>query len=298
MIAAVSLCFPQLLTAAGSGDAPSVAESAANQEGKRAAKKKAAKPDRKEKKGKLDSFEEEATKKKATKKKAADDDEDDDGDEYEYYEGDDYEYEGDHDWIGPIFRVLGDLALRTVVAGGRSSWAKVHGSEVSFEHRELGEPLVPFFSIDARYQDIAADLQATNSRVELGYGPIATQFDWTRYDEWNPRDRLDLTEWHVLYRMSGGPHFGLDAGLGAMTINGSTTMSAFSLALPLRVQPVRSLGISFRPVWGWFDNSVVSDYAVELSLGVSFVFMHGGYRWVKAGDVSLAGPVVGVSFHL
>jgi len=249
------------------------------------AKKKATKPDRKEKKSKLGQFEKEATEKK---KKADNNDDEDDYDGYsaEYY-GD-----ADVDW-GPF----GELMVFVFVAGGRSSWNEVHGTRAFHGPRELGEPLVPFFSVDLRYQSVAADIDAIGRRAELGYGPVAVQFDWTRYEEWDPHSRLDLTEWHLLYRMAG-PKIEVDIGMGAMTIAGTNTRSAFSATLPLRVQPIKNMGISFRPVWAFFDGGIVSDYAAELSVGTRFLSINGGYRWVIAGGVTLGGPVLGLSFHL
>ena len=282
-VTSVLLCFPQPVSA-GAGDAPIMTESAVLQsdDEKETTKKKRKSPDRKKKEGTLDKFEKEATEGKTEETSDATDD-----------------YETDYPWLE--FAI--EAAARAVVVGGQASWYRVRGSgfdpeNPAYEPRELGARLLPFFRVDVRYQNLAADLQATNSRAELGYGPFAAQFDWTRYQEWNPRARLDLIQWHVLYRMAGGPYVEFDVGLGEMTIRGNNNRSGFSMSLPLHIQPVDYLGISFRPVWGWINGNQVSDYAVELSLGARFISVHGGYRWVSAGGVSLGGPVVGLAFHL
>jgi hypothetical protein len=87
--------------------------------------------------------------------------------------------------------------------------------------RQLGEPLIPFVRADIGYQWVDADTGATDVRAEAGYGPLAAHYNFTRYHERTPDDRLDLVRILGLYRMSLGSQVEVDLGLGS----GSTALT-------------------------------------------------------------------------
>ncbi len=164
--------------------------------------------------------------------------------------------------------------------------------------RELGEPLIPFFQLSAGYQHVDSDVSAANTRLEAGYGPVAFDVNWTRYKEDGVDNDLDLSEWYALYRMSFAQYLEVDLGLGTMVIAGERQRSGLSMTTPVRIQPVRNLGIAIRPAWAWIDENTISDVELTLSASVWFASLDAGYRRVKAGSSTLDGPVVSLVFHL
>lgn len=280
------LCPPGIVLGAGpvgaQKDAVSGGASVRIQE-EQEKKKEKKEPDKKEpEKGKLDNFEKEAT------------DEDKDTARSGDVDGDANDESG---WVATVFF---GMTQGIFVYGGTTSWHRVHGagSEDTYAPRQLGEPLIPFFGLSVGYQNVESDVNAASTRLEAGYGPAALHVNWTLYKEDEPASELDFVQWHVLYRMSFAQYVEVDAGLGSMIIRGSSQRSGFSITIPVRIQPVRFLGIVFRPAWGWIGESTISDYELALSASLRFVSIHGGYRWVKVGTASLDGPVVGLAFHL
>ena len=47
--------------------------------------------------------------------------------------------------------------------------------------------------------------------------------------------------------------------------------------------------LSIRP------NTNISDHDLALRLGVRYVSIRGGYRWTKAGNTTLKGPIFGLA---
>ena len=58
-----------------------------------------------------------------------------------------------------------------------------------------------------------------------------------------------------------------------------------------------ALGAEFRPSWAEIASTSLTDYEVSLRFGGRFVSIRAGYRWLKAGRVSLDGPVLGASVY-
>jgi hypothetical protein len=195
--------------------------------------------------------------------------------------------------------------------GGATSWYRVREAEpgqapapgmaemyIPYIPREPGEPLIPFVALNAGYQNVESDVNAMNARLEAGYGPVAVFASWTRYQEDHPDVEMDLVEVYGLYRMSFGEHVEIDMGIGTMDLSGAAERSGMSMTTPLKIQPTPRFGLAFRPAWGWMEEGSISDYELVASVGLPYVALNGGYRWLKNGDASLDGPIVDLQFRL
>jgi hypothetical protein len=211
-------------------------------------------------------------------------------------------------------RVLGSAVFQAtayvVVYGGAVSWYRVHGAgvdggtlpgdpdvHIQCAARRAGERMLPFVALSAGYQNVKSDVNAARTRLESGYGPAALSVDWTHYKEDDPVAELDLLQVYGLYRMSFTQYVELDLGAGTMNLSGDGGQFGGSMTTPVKVQFIPALGMTFRPAWGWLENTV-SDYGLVLSASLRYVSIEGGYRWLRSGNASLDGPVVDVSFHM
>jgi len=190
-----------------------------------------------------------------------------------------------------------DAVEFTLLAGGVGSWERVTAvgpADDGLAPRQLGEPLIPFARLDTSYQDIRSGGDAFDLRAEGGFGPAALQFDFTRYREHAPADRLDLTRLVAAYRMSFGSSIEADLGAGALWLDGEQTSSRFLFACAVLVHPVAWWGVELRPAWA--DG--VSDYDVAALLTWRYTSLKAGYRWVASPHESLAGPYAGLVVQL
>jgi hypothetical protein len=161
--------------------------------------------------------------------------------------------------------------------------------------RQTGAPQIPIFRVDGNYQSVESDVDAFDWRVEGGFGPLALGFRRTQYSETSPSDDLDLTQFFGLLRLWFGGEVEVDVGVGALAINGEAENSGLAFTLPISYRPVDWCGVEFRPVWATVNGNNTRDYDVGLSLGVRYVCLRGGYRWMESGAASLNGPYVGIS---
>jgi hypothetical protein len=234
-------------------------------------------------KGTLDTFEEEATDEEPAKAKKENDDPADDSDE------------------DSLFLTLIQVPFYLALAGGTQSWERVLPPTTPDGFtpplRSRGESLIPFLRVDLAYQDVTSDVQATDARVEGGFGPFGIQVRYTHYTEESPDDVLDFTQIHGLYRMSVSRYVEIDLGFGAGLLSGDGENSGFSFALPLTIQPTSWLGLGFRPSWTTIGGNSIGDYDLRIEPGLPFVTAIGGYRWVTTEGATLEGPFLGGSFH-
>lgn len=233
---------------------------------------------------------------------ATDDDDDSDSqdkDKHKHHHDDD---DDDDAWVGELVFQMGEAAVMSVVAGGGISWVRVHGSSDPewagmASPRMTGEPVIPFFRLDAMYQNVESDIQAADVSGEIGYGPFAFQYKHTRYTQNHPDNDLDLSRALGLYRMSFSQYVEVDLGFGSMTLDGVNRRSGFAFTVPLTVQPSPYLGARFQPAWGYLGANTVKDITLLATGSLRFATLEMGYRWVSAGGVSLNGPVIGAAFH-
>ncbi len=163
--------------------------------------------------------------------------------------------------------------------------------------KNKGEPVIPYLRLDAFYQDTSSSVQAIDGRIEVGWGPIGLQYRHTRYDEDRPDDSMDVSQWHVLYRMSFSQFVEVDMGFGSMTLKGNREYSAFSFTLPVQVRTPWGIGVEYRPAWSTINGNSVRDHTLSAGYGLRFVSASIGYRWFNVGDASLQGPFIGASLY-
>lgn len=206
---------------------------------------------------------------------------------------------GDEATLNLALGVIGGVAL-----GGVGSWARMEGISdpelaAYFSRRRLGEPVIPILGITVSYQEADGDVGAMHYRGEIGYGPLGLSFEKTRYNERRPRDAMDITRVHALYRMSLSNSVELDAGVGPVFLVGNGRHVGTSFTLPFRAHAASiPLGVEFQPTWSWLGGPAVSEYLFTMVLRSSFTSLRAGYRIATVGEESLSGPVIGVSFQL
>lgn len=253
--------------------------------------------------GKVSDFEKDATKKEE-KSKSDKDDEDEKKEEREEeerrrrrrYHDRSHHHDRHRDPYSESF------FYDAIILPGWNSWDRVQPRPIDAryafaEPRETGEVLIPFFRLDAAYQNVDSDVEAIDIRAELGYGPIALSIRDTNYQESDPDDELEIFQMHALYRMSFSEAFEVDAGLGILTIDGDGQNSGLSLTLPVLIRYTENLGFEFRPSWSSVNGNTIQDYDVGAMLGMRFVALRAGYRWIESENTSLNGPYLGISIH-
>lgn len=246
--------------------------------------------------GKLDQFEVEATKPTEDSTSQQSTPQQDNQLDYD----DDSERDTSDDISNVFIEVMAEFAFYSVVYGGVSSWEKVQPSGRTNETqtpREFGDPAIPFARIDVNYQSVNSDIDARDSRVELGFGPFGVQYRRTKYDEDNPDDSLTIEQWHGLYRMSLGDYLEIDLGYGRFTLDGNATSRGSSFTLPVLYRPTKNIGIEWRPTWSSINGSDISDHDLGIHFRYQIAALRVGYRWLEAGEADLNGPYIGLAMH-
>lgn len=214
-----------------------------------------------------------------------------------HYHGEDQAFDRDDSFHSVFGDVLVEGLRLVAMGGGICSWKRIcrsSDSEWSVQARRPGEPLLPFARIDLAGQAVESDITAFDLRVEEGYGPFAAHLNWTRFTEATPADNLDVVRILALYRMSIGSHMGIDAGCGAISLDGDQHTTRFALTLPVLVHPLENWGIEFRPTWA--DR--ITDYDAAIMLTWEYFSLKAGYRWLHTPNESLDGPYMGISLRL
>jgi hypothetical protein len=227
----------------------------------------------------------------------------------EWKDGDDKEEEPQKDnfpgsCFGDFFgSCLGEFFSTMISNGSSASQERVrpdrgHDIAEGLKSREPGEALIPFFRLDANYQDVESDVYAFDWRIEGGYGPLGIQFRQTDYREENPPDNLRVRQIHGLGRLSFGNRIEIDLGLGASFIEGNNKYSGISLTIPILIYPKEFIGFEFRPSWASINEYSINDYDLGILLNRRYVSLRIGYRWVQSANESLNGLYGGLSFRL
>ena len=193
---------------------------------------------------------------------------------------------------------LAEILAQTIVYGGIESFQRIQGPSDYENKRNPGDPLLPFCRVNLAYQSVKSDIDAVDSRFEAGYGPIALQYRFTRYDEISPDDRLDMKAFQFLYRMSISRSFELDFGIGSINLKDENNHTGTSVTIPVLIYPVNYFGIEFRPTYSDINNNSIEDYDVGLYFHVLYITLQAGYRTVTTENESLEGPYVGFSIIL
>lgn len=67
------------------------------------------------------------------------------------------------------------------------------------------------------------------------------------------------------------------------------------MAIPMRMQLWRFLGLEYRPIFSWFGGETVVDQQFTLRGGIDHISALLGYRFLRAGDEGFRGPSLGLS---
>ncbi|MBE9503467.1 MAG: hypothetical protein IME96_04770 [Proteobacteria bacterium] len=134
-----------------------------------------------------------------------------------------------------------------------------------------------------------SDVNAHDSRLEVGYGPLAIHYNKTRYEEENPSDELDVKRVYGLYHMSLGSQVEVDLGLGKLTMNGNSHNSRRSFTMPILIHASEYIGFELRPAWA----SNIEDYDASALFSWRYLSLKLGYRWLDRPNESLKSPYAG-----
>ena len=240
--------------------------------------------------GRLDDFEEQAS----TRPPQADSHESTPDDDIEEDGGDAGESDDFADFMA-------ELLFYATVAGGVMSMQRVVPNSLDDETyvtaRELGEPLIPMARVDASYQYIDSDLYATDARAEVGFGLFGFQYRRSDFEESDPNDSLVIKQWHGLYRMSFGDYVEVDLGYGRLRLEGNAVSEGSSYTMPVHIHLNEYLGFEWRPAWSSINGSNIREDDVAILLLYRYTSLRLGYRSLKAQDVKLDGPYMGLAVH-
>ena len=164
------------------------------------------------------------------------------------------------------------------------------------EHREAGDPALPFVRVDDTYQRlIHGNVNGYSARAEAGFGPAAVVFEWLRYWEHGPTDRMDAWSAAALYRVSTDPRYSLGVSAGYRRFDRERDHEGFELGTPLALYAWDPVGFEFEPRWSWFAGNVVQDYRGGIALHLPFVTVRPGYRLLRVDRLTLDGPEIDVA---
>lgn len=285
---ALALVIPAQSFAAGvahGGPADEIVTTRSQQEDQTKKKKKDEKKKDSEKdKGTLDTFEAEAT----------------DGAKAPVDSVKTVEVEVEEDDVG-FWEFIAEGCFFVVAIGTVGSWYRVTGQpedwdlEGAWGQRQPGEPGIPFAALSFSYEGMRfSDVEAYDGRFEGGYGPLGVQYRFTRFEEKDPDAHLDLSWLHGVLRESYTQYVEVGFAFGAVFLDGNSSESGFSFAMPFRIDPLRYVSLEYRPTWGWINDSTITDEDLALSVGVRYVTLRAGYRWTKAQSTTLEGPIIGL----
>jgi len=145
--------------------------------------------------------------------------------------------------------------------------------------------------------DVNSDISALDDCLEFGYGPYAFKCRNTRFEEKNPSDNLDLTQYYFLLRMSVTRSREFGIGIGALNMRGNEDNSGFSLTFPIKIYPNQSFGIQFAPAYGWINGNSINDNDLALVFTKGYGSFKLGYSSVEANGKDLDGSYIGFALH-
>lgn len=246
--------------------------------------------------GKLEDFERDATRDRSEDRR------DDSGRDDPWGE-DDYDYlpsgKAVHD---PVDRFFSGMFSGLLIVPGQASWARAANdtptlSQWNLAPRVPGDPFIPLIRMDAAYQAVESDVEALDGRLQLGYGPLAFEFNGTWFQEEDPSARLEIYHLYGLYRLSYGQNVEIDLGVGGIILDGEELNTGASLTIPFLVRIRDWLLVEFRPAWSEVNDTRIDKYELDVLFNWRSVALKTGYRWLESPNESLNGPFVGLSIR-
>lgn len=181
-------------------------------------------------------------------------------------------------------------------------WADHRASK--FPQHDLGQATAPYVRADYNRQ-WADRVDADDGRLELGYKPFAVHARMTRYTD-EVDDVYDLQQYYVVLRYGGYQpddmlgSFEIGAGLGMVHHSGNALEragldddSSGAMTFLVKYYPVEWIGVEFRPAWYRFYDIVHGDYDLSASVGLPYVQVRGGYRWIWENGVGIRREISG-----
>lgn len=163
--------------------------------------------------------------------------------------------------------------------------------------RNIGEPLIPQYRFDFHYQDANAGIKSTDYRFEYGEGKFGIQLRTTSMIEGNNDDRLWLNQFHALYRMSFGNHFGINYGIGIAQLIGNSRKTSLSMSFPIYFHPSEYFGLEMKTGFHFFQNADILDLDYSAIFTQQMGSISIGYRELVKAGLDITGPYVGFSLH-
>ncbi len=225
--------------------------------------------------GALDSFEKDATKSRPSESKNKNN----------------HTHNGDDDDFNPfaIFSFLGDIFNSSDDTNADPSASSIKN--------ETGKTIIPYFRFDYHYQNVESDIDASDYRLLVGYGPFAFIGRKTFLQEDDPRDKLRIDQLYGLFRISFANYIELGMGIGQYKLVGNARNSDMAYTVPLTIRFTENFSIEFIPAWAKINTVEIEDYDLGVLIGGRFVSLKTGYRWIESPSDHLRGPYIGLSVY-
>ena len=163
--------------------------------------------------------------------------------------------------------------------------------------RQIGEPTLPFFRLEPKYLRVNPDISALDYELELGYGPYALKCRHTSFDEINPRDGMDLTQYLLFLRLSPASSLEYGFGIGSIHLQGNKSNSGFMIYFPVKFHPYESFGYQFKPTMSWINDNLIGDYDIALVFFKRYYSIKLGYRFLRVRKENLDAAYISLAFH-
>lgn len=210
------------------------------------------------------------------------------------------EDDDDVNFFFDFYEIIFDVIF-SVFDGTDKSLARIGESTetdlTKIDIRQTGEPTLPFFQLEHRYMRVSSDIKARDNSLEFGYGPYGFNCRNTGFYEKNPSDKLTLTQYHFLLRISATRSREYGIGVGRLAIRGNEDNSGSSLTFPMKFYPKESFGIRFTPTYSRINGNSIDDYDLSFAYTKRFGTIELGYRFLEANGVDLDGSYIGFALH-
>jgi len=209
-------------------------------------------------------------------------------------------HDGD-DWADELIAdcIMGLIGECLLVPFSGVAAAEGTGNAIEFwDERDPGWPTIPMLRLDTAYQNVnGSDIEAVDHTFEIGWGPVAAEFNHTYYWEDEPPDHLNIFQALFLWRMPASPNFEMDLALGNTMVEGNSSTNSFTIGFPARLWVNEHVGIEGRLMWTSLDGGSITDHRIGGVLRYEFASIKAGYRYRKSDEESLSGPYIGLSFR-
>ncbi len=204
----------------------------------------------------------------------------------------DYDEDDDDDCVEDLEDIFPCMALYIVVEASKAT------IEYTRKLRKPGDLVVPYARADGFYQRVQdADVHGFGGRAEAGWAFIGVGFEYLRYREENPDDKLELWAIEALWRFSIYKSFRLDAAIGGRGFKGNSEFDGTHGGFSVGIYPHTIIGIEGDFRWAEIGGNALGDYQAAFVFrhpAFRYVFIRTNYRWLTLGEETIHGPTVGL----